>query len=173
LAVDATGQGYWIVVGSIDNFRKTAELGFTLQGLKSRHRKKAERMRPGDKLAWYVTGFKAFAGVATITSLYFESHDRIWQSGDPKKAAEDYPFRVRIEPDVVLPEEDFLPAEGVARRMSYVAKWPAENWTLAFQGNVHEIGEADFRLIREAIDARVPVGAASGPGTTGDRSIAD
>ena len=37
---------YWIIVGSIDNFRKSAEMGFTLQGLKSRHRKKAERMAP-------------------------------------------------------------------------------------------------------------------------------
>jgi hypothetical protein len=162
MAIEGAGPTYWIIVGSIENFRKTAELGFTVQGMKSRYSKKAERMRPGDKLIWYVTGVKAFSGVATISSEYFESHDRIWQSGDPKKAAEDYPFRVRIAPDVILPEEDFLPAEGVARQMAYVAKWPAENWTLAFQGNVHEIGETDYRLIREAIEARAPVGAGSG-----------
>jgi len=161
---EQSSPSYWIIVGSLDNFRKTAELGFALQGLKSRHRKKAERMRPGDKLVWYVTGRKAFAGVATITSGYFEDHDRIWQSGDPKKAAEDYPFRVRIEADVVLPEEEFVPAEGAARRMSYVAKWPAANWTLAFQGNVHEIGEGDFRLIREAIEASAPAGVGAGSG---------
>jgi hypothetical protein len=160
LAEGAAGPRYWIIVGSIDNFRKTAELGFTVQGLKSRHRKKAERMAPGDKLVWYVTGLKAFAGTATIASPFFESHERIWQSIDPKKAAEDYPYRVQIEPDVVLPEAEFVPAEGVARQMTYVAKWPTENWTLAFQGNVHEIGEADFRLIREAVEARVPAGSA-------------
>ena len=171
MAAEGTGPTYWIIVGSIENFRKTAELGFTVQGMKSRHRKKAERMRPGDKLVWYVTGVKAFAGVATIASEYFEGHDRIWQSGDPKKAAEDYPFRVRIAPDVVLSEDGFLPAEGVARKMAYVAKWPAENWTLAFQGNVHEIGEADYRLIRDAIEARVPAGAAAGSGTMGGRRI--
>lgn len=80
----ATEPAYWIVVGSIENYRKTAELRFTVQGLKSRHRKKAERMAPGDKLIWYITGRKAFAGIATITSPCFESHERIWQSGDPK-----------------------------------------------------------------------------------------
>lgn len=157
----ATEPAYWIVVGSIENYRKTAELRFTVQGLKSRHRKKAERMAPGDKLIWYITGRKAFAGIATITSPCFESHERIWQSGDPKKAAEDYPFRVAIERDIVLPEDEWVPAEGVARRMAYVAKWPAANWTLAFQGNVHEIGEGDYRLIREAIEARVPAGSAA------------
>ncbi len=156
---DGTNPTYWIIVGSPDNFRRTAALGFTVQGMKSRHRKKAERMVPGDKLIWYITGHKAFAGIATITSRSFESHDRIWTSGDPKKAEEDYPYRIEILGDIILPEGESLPAEGVARQMAYVARYPAANWTLAFQGNVHEIGEADYGLIRAGIEARVPVGA--------------
>lgn len=147
-------QGHWIIVGCVDNFAKTAELGFTVQGIKSRHRKKAERMQPGDKLVYYLTGVKAFGGIVTVESPYYESHERIWTSADPKKAAEDYPFRVEIAPDLVLPEADWVPAEPVARKMAYVAKWPANNWTLAFQGNVHEIGEADYELIRQAIAER-------------------
>ena len=145
---------YWIIVGSPDNFSRTRELGFTVQGIKSRHRKKAERMKPGDKIAWYLTGVKAFGGIATITSPYFESHDRIWQSGDPAKEAEDYPFRVQIEPEIVLDDGAWAPAEPVARQMSYVQKWPVGNWTLAFQGNVHCIDAADFELIRSAVVAR-------------------
>jgi hypothetical protein len=42
--------------------------------------------------------------------------------------------------------------------MTYVAKWPEANWTLAFQGNLHEIGEDDYRLIRDAIVSAVPIG---------------
>jgi hypothetical protein len=161
---DTTRTAYWIVVGSPDNFARTAELGFTIQGLKSRHRKKAERMKPGDKIAYYITGKKAFGGTATIESPYFEDHDKIWVSGDAKKAAEDYPFRVKISPDTILPLDGAIPAEPVARRMTYVAKWPVDNWTLAFQGNVHEIGEDDFRLIQDAISAAAPVGAGVGSG---------
>jgi hypothetical protein len=111
-----------------------------------------------------VTGTKSFGGVATITSPYFESHDRIWQSGDPAKEAEDYPFRVNITPEIVLDEDDWVPAEPVAHQMTYVSKWPAGNWTLAFQGNVHLIERADFELIRDAVAARAP------SGTTGVRS---
>ncbi len=155
---DTQATGYWIVVGSPDNFRRTAELGFTLQGLKSRHRKKAERMKPGDKIVYYITGQKAFSGVATIESPYYEDHEPIWQSKDPKKAAEDYPFRVKISPDLILPLNDAIAAEPVARQMTYVAKWPANNWTLAFQGNVHEIGEGDYQLIREALELAAHVG---------------
>ena len=155
---DQPTRTYWIVVGSPDNFVRTAEHGFTVQGFKSRHRKKAERMKPGDKIAYYLTGRKAFAGIVTITAPYFESHERIWESGDPKKAAEDYPFRVEIEPEIVLPVADAIPAEPIARQMTYVAKWPEANWTLAFQGNLHEIGEDDYRLIRDAIVSAVPMG---------------
>jgi hypothetical protein len=141
----------WIIVGSPDNFERTAELGFTVQGIKSRHRKKAEKMAPGDRMAWYITGRKAFAGTATVESEYYEDHDRIWTSGDPRKEAEDYPFRFRIKPDIILGLERSVPAEPVARRMVYATKWPAANWTLAFQGNVHEVGDEDFELIRDAV----------------------
>jgi predicted RNA-binding protein len=142
---------YWIIVGSPDNFAKTRELGFTIQGLKSRHRRKAERMKPGDKLVYYITGLKQFAGISTVTSPYFESHEPIWQSKDPKKAAEDYPHRVNIEPEVILADGKYVDAEPLARQMIYATKWPAENWTLAFQGNVHEIPVDDFALIEAAI----------------------
>jgi hypothetical protein len=146
-----TEPSYWIIVGSPANFERTRELGFTVQGIKSRHRKKAERMRPGDKIAYYLTGRKAFAGVATIISPYFEAHDRVWASVDPAKAEEDYPFRVSIEADQILDDGSLVDAEPIARRMEYAKKWPAANWTLAFQGNVHEIGESDFAMIRQAI----------------------
>jgi hypothetical protein len=33
-----------------------------------------------------------------------------------------------------------------------VQKWPAEHWRLAFQGNVHEILEGDFEILRSEID---------------------
>jgi predicted RNA-binding protein len=144
---------YWVIVGSPENLAKTREIGFTIQGIKSRHRKKAEQMRPGDKFVYYITGEKAFAGIVTVTSPYRESHGRIWASGDPKKAAEDYPYRLDIKPDLVLEEANFVDAEPIARQMEYAKKWPAANWTLAFQGNVHFIPEGDYEIIRKAIES--------------------
>ena len=145
---------YWIVVGSPDNWERTADRGFTVQGLKSRHRKKAELMHAGDKIISYVTGTKAFAGILTITSDYYEEHDNpIWVSGNAKKADEDYPFRVKVEKDVWLPTNGYVDAEPLARRIDYAKRYPEKNWTLAFQGNVHPISESDFNIIRDAIDA--------------------
>jgi hypothetical protein len=144
---------YWVIVSSVANWEKTSSLGFTIQGIKSRHRKKAGQMRPGDKIVYYCTGVKAFAGISTITSTCFESDELIWASSNPKRSGEEYPFRVRIEGDLALDTDDFVPAEPLARQMEYAKKWPAEHWTLAFQGNVHQIPESDYRLIRSAIEA--------------------
>jgi hypothetical protein len=140
---------YWIIVGSPDNFEKTEAHGFSVQGMKARQRRKAERMADGDKFVWYITGEQAFAGYATITGPCFEDHEPIWKG---KKEGEDYPWRVPMSKDVVLPATHRIPAEPVARKMTYVAKWPPEYWRLAFQGNVHEIPESDFDLLRAEIE---------------------
>lgn len=144
-------SSYWIIVGSPENFAVSREHGFSIQGMKSRHRKKADRMRPGDKLIYYITGEKAFAGIATVTSTYFEDHAIIWKSTNPKRADEDYPFRVKIEPDLILDDGEHISAETIALQMEYASKWPAKNWTLAFQGNVHQINQHDYELIRSAM----------------------
>ena len=155
-----TENTHWIITGSVDNFRATRDHGFSVQGLKSRHRKKAEQMCPGDRITWYVTGIKAFAASATVTSEYFEDHTPIWHSTNKKRAEETYPFRFNIRPDVVLDEARFIDAEPVARRLRYVSKWPEANWTLAFQGNIRPVDADDFTIIEDALRAaaREPAG---------------
>lgn len=148
----AESPQYWILVSSLDNWHITAEKGFTVQGIKSRHRKKAEQMKPGDKFVYYCTGVKAFAGITTVKSEYYEDHTPIWESGNKKKKEEFYPFRFEIEGDLALEDDDLVPAEPIARQMTYATKWPAEHWTLAFQGNVHNIPEEDYKLIRSEIE---------------------
>ena len=144
-------SNYWMIVGTPGNLEISRALGWTVQGFKSRHGKKAAAMEPGDLLIYYVTHLQAFAAVAKVTSRFFESHEQVWHSdGKP----DDYPWRVAIEPVAVLAPGRYIAAEPVAPRLAHVHKWPAANWTLAFQGNVHllprEDGELLFSLITEA-----------------------
>lgn len=144
---------HWIAVSGEENFNKTRELGFEIQGFKARQRRKAERMADGDKLIWYITKEMVFAGYATITGTCFEDHEPIWLG---KKPEEDYPWRVPIRKELVLERENWVDVEGIARRMTYVSKWPSEHWRLAFQGNLHEVPAEDFELIRDALE-KAPV----------------
>jgi len=64
-----------MIVSSPDNFRKTREHGFSIQGLKSRHRRRVETMRVGDRLLYYVTGRMGFAATVTVASPMLEEFD--------------------------------------------------------------------------------------------------
>lgn len=148
---------YWILVSSADNLQATKDQGFTVQGIKSRHRKKAEQMKPGDKFIYYLTGKKMFAATATVTSEYFEGDDLIWTSKNTKRdgSPENYPFRVEIEPELVAEEDAWIDAEPVARQMIHAKRWPEKNWTLAFQGNVHLVPAEDYELIRGLLETSI------------------
>lgn len=146
----AKAAQYWMIVSSPDNFRKTRDHGFTIQGLKSRHRRRVETMRAGDRLLYYVTGRMAFAATVTVTSSMYEDHTPIWRTA---RREEDYPWRVRIKSEIVLDEADWVPAKELAYRLDYVRKWPPEHWTLAFQGHIHALPRADFGMIEDAISS--------------------
>ena len=143
---------YWMVVSSPDNFRKTREHGFSIQGLKSRHRRRVETMRVGDRLLYYVTGRMGFAATVTVASPMYEDHTPIWRSA---RRDEDYPWRVHIRADHVLDEADLVPAKDLAYRLDYVRKWPPEHWNLAFQGHIHMLNRNDFAIIEDAIASNV------------------
>ena len=137
---------YWIVVGGPEIFATTRDMGFTRHGFKSTRRNMVKRIGPGDLLAFYVTGRKQFAAIARVRSEVSEETTRIWHSS--KKPDELYPFRVDIEPVVTPPEEAWLDAEPYHDRFTWTQKWPRANWTLAYQGNLHEVPQADFELLR-------------------------
>jgi len=140
---------YWLVVGTPANYQITARLGWTVQGFKSRHARKAAAMRPGDILIYYLTQLQVFAGTVRVTSPCFESHEPLWISeGRP---TEDYPWRVKVAPEILLQPDGYLPAAKLAPQLAHVRKWPAANWTLAFQGNVHLLPEEDGRFLEDRI----------------------
>ena len=140
----------WILTGSPENYAATRELGFTLIGMKERRRRMAESMLPGDRIVLYLTRVKAFAGSLRLTSDMFEDRTPVWpgKPGNP----DPYPWRFEAEPELVL--DDFLPAEEIAGRLEHVRKWPAENWTLAFQGQLRTVSESDARVLMEAMGER-------------------
>lgn len=148
----------WLLVSSPENFERSRRIGFTTTAMKSRHRRKWERVQAGDRVFYYLTGQKAIGGSARVTGAPFESHEKIW--GSAAKPLEDYPWRFPTEPVLILDDGRAIPAEPLARQMEYTKRWPAENWTLAFQGNVHELSDADAELIAAALSkAAEPVPA--------------
>ena len=150
----------WILTGSLENFRINVERGFDVIGFKERRRNQAMGMEPGDEIVFYVTGVQAFGGIARVRSAMFEDRTPIWPQG-LKKRPEPYPWRVEAEPVLVLDEADFVPAEELVGELDHVAKWPAEHWHLAFQGQLRTIGAGDAGVLRDRLERAARAGAAA------------
>ena len=148
---------YWIVVGSEENMRIAEERGFDMFGFKSTRRTEVSRMKPGDRIIFYLTKIMKFGGIAEVTSDYYEDHEKVFRS--EKKPREDYPWRVKIKKVTVLTPEQYLDVREIGPTMEYVKKWPPEHWRLAFQGNLHKIPESDYEMIEGLMQAAVKVKA--------------
>ena len=137
-------RNYWMVVQTTEEFEISREMGFTLHGLRFSQRRRAQRMEPQDSLLYYVSGIRRWSAIATITSTYFEDRTPIWTTNGN---AQEYPYRVKLEPALVLDEKDYIDALQLAPRLEYLKRWAPERWPEAFVDTLHLLPQRDFRLI--------------------------
>ena len=147
----------WVLTSSPDNHEATAALDFTVIGIKERNRTRALQMEPGDRIVLYLTKVMRFAAAVRITGELYEDREKIWP-GKPGKA-DAYPWRFATEPELVLAEPEWLPAESLRRDLEHIRKWPAEHWKLAFQGQLRVFSEADAALLMDRMRAAAGVAA--------------
>jgi hypothetical protein len=147
----------WILTGSPENFAATRDRGFRIVGMKERRRNQALAMAPGDRIVFYLTRIGKFGAAVRITSDLFEDRAKVWpgKPGNPDA----YPWRFETEPEVVLAPEDYVPAEALKDELEHVRKWPADHWTLAFQGQLRTVSDADATLLIERLRAAAGVPA--------------
>jgi hypothetical protein len=145
----------WILTGSPENYAATREHGFTVIGMKERRRNQALEMEPGDRIVLYLTRVKAIAASIRLTGELYEDREKLWP-GKPGQA-DPYPWRFPCEPELVLDEDAWVPAESLADDLEHVRKWPREHWTLAFQGQLRTVSEHDARLLLDRMEAAAAV----------------
>jgi len=135
---------YYIITTSPKNFdidRKTR--GFTVQGLKDKHKKTAQKWRPGDRIIYYINKIGKFGAIAEITSGYYRDEAKIWTEDD-----ELWPTRAKSKPIIVLERDEYLDVRRYIDKLSFIKeKFSPEYWGLAFQGSVREIPEEDYQFI--------------------------
>jgi predicted RNA-binding protein len=142
---------YWIVVGMPENFEIARKRGFDMFGFKSTRRRETSEMKPGDKLVFYLTGVKQFGGIAKVTSDVYEQHNKVFMS--EKKPNEDFPFRVKTKAEVLLDEPQRLYVPDYVPQLEFTRKGATKSWALFFQGNLHKISEADYKLLERDMKA--------------------
>ena len=141
----------WILTASPENHEVTREHGFSVIGIKERNRPRALQIEPGDRIVLYLTKVMAFAGSILVTGEMYEDRVKIWP-GKPGKA-DAYPWRFPTEPEIVLEQDEWVPAEELAGKLEHIRKWPPEHWKLAFQGQLRTISKRDSKLLLNRLGA--------------------
>ena len=139
-------RNYWMVVVSTENFHIIKERDFSVYGFRAKLKKRVERMEVGDRMIFYLSREQRFPATVTVTSTMFEDREPLLNSASGQ---EDFPCRVRIEPAVVLEEEDYIDARQLGPTLEYVKKWIPERWPLAFVGDLHLVPKKDLFLIED------------------------
>jgi len=145
----------WILTGSPENFAATRAHGFSVIGLKERRRRQALEIEPGERIVFYLTQVMAFAASALIAGGLYEERTPVWPG--KAKNPDPYPWRFPLEPEWILEERAWIPAESLADQLEHVRKWPREHWKLAFQGQLRTVGDADAELLGERLAAAAAV----------------
>ena len=147
----------WILTGSLENFRATREHEFRVIGAKEGRRGMAEQIEPGDRIVFYLTVVQAFGGIVEVTGEMYEDREKIWP-GKPGKV-DAYPWRFETRPEVVLGEDELVPAVELVGELEHARKGPAQHWHLAFQGQLRTVLAADAELLERRIRAAAPAAA--------------
>ena len=151
------GARTWILTGSPENYAAAAARGHAVIGCKERRRNQALQMEPGDRIVLYLTRVMRFAAAVRITGELYEDRTPIWP-GKPGRA-DAYPWRLPTAPELVLDESAWVPAESLKDDLEHVRKWPAEHWTLAFQGQLRTVSDVDAALLMDRMHAAAGVAA--------------
>lgn len=143
---------YWLFSTSPDNFEGLKEDNFSSFGFKSR--KSAVGVTAGDKCVIYISELQKLGVVCQVTSGYKEYEN------------EEYPFRVEMQPELILADEELLDVKKLIPLLGFITPTQkATSWGLAFHYSSRRIPEEDFELIESEMrkmKGKVPTPAVEG-----------
>jgi len=166
-------RNYWMFVQTERNFHITRQMDFKLHGLGAKYRRRADRMQPDDNVLYYVSDTKRWTALATIRSKVFEDRSPLWE---PTHRSEDFRYRVKMAPRLVLDGEEAIDALMLAPRLEYLKRWAPELWPLAFIDSVHLLPQRDFRIIETEMKRATAAAmkrSRSGDGTGAEVGLAE
>lgn len=137
---------YWLLVTHPDNFELMKKKN--IAAMKAKRKSFAQQVEKGDKVVFYLTKIGKFGGVAEFISKTREDKSKIFTE---EKPGETHPWRFDVKFEVKLDEEKYVPSEDFKDKLKYLKKWPVKYWKLGFQGNVHEIGEEDYKTLKKGL----------------------
>lgn len=110
-----------------------------------------EKVKPGDRLACYVTGARKWVAVLQVESNVFEDNDPVWGFDENGDVA--FPIRFRTSPVVAVPLEQGLPAD---ESIGVLESLTEDNKSWFFRMGLRELSDGDAEKLVEILSAVSP-----------------
>tara|TARA_B100000029_G_scaffold478635_1_gene524932 strand:- start:226 stop:720 length:495 start_codon:yes stop_codon:yes gene_type:complete len=144
---------YWLISLNEENYNITKNLGFTIQGFNSFEKRKVSRMKPDDRIVYYLNDVKGFVATASVTSDPFEDETKYWFNSNEEESFKD---RIEINPISILESKNYIDGNIVGPSLEYIKRWRPEKWYLSFYGMLHIIPQNDYRYLEKSIESNSP-----------------
>jgi hypothetical protein len=147
-------MAYFIDLFSPETYQAFTDSNRDVSGFRDRHRKMAERIKPGDCLVCYVTRLSRWVGLLDVIEGPFIDHQPIF-------VPENDPFivRFRVKASTWLDLEHAIPIhdKGIWERLSFTRDLHEGSlaWTGKVRGSLVRLDEEDGGLIAAMLQAQV------------------
>lgn len=130
-------MNFWMVTLTPQEYEGLKERQFGSLFLHPRHKRKVDRMAPGDRVLFFVKRRLVFAGTATVTA------PARLQGQEPTPTH----LVVSVHANIIPDDAHLVDARLLAPSLEYVKRWRPEDWPLAFLEQVHLISRRDFEVV--------------------------
>lgn len=125
------------------------EIGKTVSGYRERHRRQAERVKPGDYFVCYLVRLSRWCGILEVESEPYHDTSPLHTDLDP------FTVRFKVKPIVTLNPEESIPiyADAVWNALTITREHTrgTPGWTGFFRGSLNRFEESDGTFLAELL----------------------
>lgn len=137
---------HYITLFAPETYRRFTESARNVSGVRSRNRKAAERVRPGDVLIAYMTGVSRWVGLFEVTGRCYDDPTPLFSDKD-----DPYSLRFPIETRIWLSPDQGLPIRDPAlwSKLSFTRQHQptSATWTNAVRTSLYKLEDGDAALL--------------------------
>jgi hypothetical protein len=148
-AAEAVRSLKWLAVVTPDSWTRLTVDGLTYTLLSNRYSRVAKLLGPGHSIAFYVSTYSAFCGVAEIAGATQDRHT-VWPHGV-------FPFRVPLNPKLVCDARTGVKAKLLLEDLRFVENKRA--WEQYFRMTIRLLPSEDYVMIERRISDAIAAAA--------------
>lgn len=138
-------MAYYLIITNKSDYMADIRNRFSCAGFPERNEKRVKKMKPGDKIVYYVTKESRFCAVVDVVGKYFLSYEKIWTD-----EYDLWEHRIKTKPVVYKKSyREGIYIKDIWDNLDMIAN--KGKWGSQVMGSFRELTDNDFDVIYKAL----------------------